>query len=75
MSWFGQKSSRATRTPRAAEIGTRCRWVDGCGGRWATGMSSWGLLMCLAAVVAMLIVVEGWKPLKPGGSVTGRPKG
>ncbi|GIT29443.1 MAG: hypothetical protein Ct9H300mP1_14890 [Planctomycetaceae bacterium] len=30
-----------------------------------------GLLMCLAAVVAMLIVVEGWKPLKPGGSVTG----
>ena len=62
MSWFGPKSSRATRTVRAAEIGS------------ASSLSGWlrhtlgdrgvqlRLLMSLGAVAAMLVVVEGWRP-------------
>ena len=62
MSWFGQKSSRATRTPRAAEIGDTMSlggWMRRTLGNRNVQLR---LLMCLAAVVAMLIVVEGWKP-------------
>ena len=62
MSWFGQKSSRATRTPRAAEIGDTMSlggWMRRTLGNRNVQLR---LMMCLAAVVAMLIVVEGWKP-------------
>jgi len=62
MSWFGPKSSRATRTIRAAEIGS----TSSLGGWLRHTLGDRGvqlrLLMCLGTVAAMLVVVEGWRP-------------
>ncbi|MFP6703529.1 MAG: HDIG domain-containing protein [Planctomycetaceae bacterium] len=62
MSWFGSKSSRASRTVRAAEIGV----TSSLGGWLRRTLGDRGvqlrLLMCLGTVAAMLTVVEGWRP-------------
>lgn len=62
MSWFGQKSSRATRIPRTAEIGGAMSLGGWLRGTLADRSVRLRLLMCLVAVAAMLIVVEGWEP-------------
>ncbi len=59
MSWFGHKSSR---TARAAEIGGTSSlggWLRRTLGDRSVQLR---LMMCLGAVVAMLVVVEGWRP-------------
>lgn len=62
MSWFGHRSSRASRTVRAAEIGGTASlggWLRRTLGDRSVQLR---LLMCLGTVVAMLVVVEGWRP-------------
>lgn len=58
MSWFGHKSSR---TVRAAEIGgtsSRIGWLRRTLGDRGVQLR---LLMCVGAIAAMLVVVEGWR--------------
>ena len=61
MSWFGHKSTRASRTVRAAEIGSTSSlsgWLRHTLGDRGVQLR---LLMCLGAVAAMLVAVEGWR--------------